>query len=188
MASGALCVLNGEHESAVRETESVFAEYRDSLIRYLRYHMDDSSEAEDIAQETFVRFYQLRIRDEEILQPRAWLFRVAHNLLVDRGRKKKPELLDDEAWMSMERRLVSPSAPPDAKVYVSQLPWHRLSPMELECLRLRTEGLKLREIGEVLDLAISTVVSYLARATKKLGAVEVSENSASQHGRTPTPV
>jgi DNA-binding CsgD family transcriptional regulator len=60
--------------------------------------------------------------------------------------------------------------------------------MEVECMRLRTEGLKLREIGEVLDLAISSVVSYLARATKKLGAVEVGENSASQHGRTPAPV
>ena len=179
---------NGQHESAVRETEEVFAECRESLIRYLRYYMDDSSEAEDIAQEAFVRFYESRIRKEEILQPRAWLFRVAHNLIIDRGRKKKPELLDEEGWMSIERRLVSPSAPADAKVYVSQLPWHRLSAMELECMRLRTEGLRLREIGEVLDLAISSVVSYLARATKKLGAVEVSENTTSQHGRTPTPV
>lgn len=180
--------LNGEHESAVRETEAIFVAYRESLIRYLRYQMDDSSEAEDIAQETFVRYYESRVRREEILQPRAWLFRVAHNLVIDRGRKKKPELLDNESWMNMERRLISPSAPPDAKVYVSQLPWHLLSQMELECMRLRTEGLKLREIGEVLDLAISSVVSYLARATKKLGAVEVGENSASQHRRTPAPV
>ena len=87
---------NGQHESAVRETEKVFAECRESLIRYLRYHMDDSSEAEDIAQEAFIRFYELRVKKEKILQPRAWLFRVAHNLMIDRGRKKKPELLDDE--------------------------------------------------------------------------------------------
>lgn len=180
--------MNGEHDSAFRETEDVFASYRESLIRYLRYHMDDSSEAEDIAQEAFVRYYESRIRREEILQPRAWLFRVAHNLVIDRGRKKKPELLDDDAWQNMERRLVSPTAPADVKVYVSQLPWHQLSQMELECMRLRTEGLKLREIGEVLDLAISSVVSYLARATKKLGAIEVGENSTSQHGRTPAPV
>ena len=180
--------LNVEHESALRETEAVFAAYRESLIRYLRYHMEDNSEAEDIAQETFVRYYESRVRREEILQPRAWLFRVAHNLVIDYGRKKKPVLLDDEAWMHMERRLVSPSAPADVKVYVSQLPWHRLSQMEIECMRLRTEGLKLREIGEVLDLAISSVVSYLARATKKLGAIEVGENTASKHGRTPAPV
>jgi len=96
--------------------------------------------------------------------------------------------LDDDAWQNMERRLVSRTAPADVKVYVSQLPWHRLSQMELECMRLRTEGLKLREIGEVLGLAISSVVSYLARATKKLGATEVGENKASQHGRTPAPV
>ena len=154
--------------SAASETEQLFGESRDSLVRYIRYHLDDRSEAEDIAQETFVRFYQARSRDEKITQPRAWLFRVAHNLLVDYGRKRKPDLLDEQGWVAMEGHLVVEPNGVNAAVEVSKLPWNRLSPMELDCLRLRTEGLKFREIGEILDLSISTVVSYVSRGLAKL--------------------
>jgi RNA polymerase sigma-70 factor (ECF subfamily) len=175
-------------KSAAWETEELFAECRDSLIRYLRYHLDDVEEAEDLAQESFLRFFETRSRNEQIEQPKAWLFRVARNLLVDRGRKKKPELLDQNGWAKVERRLTASPASIDTKIYLSQLPWGDLSPMELECLRLRTEGLKLREVGEVLNLTISSVVSYLARAAKKLGAVEGDDKSTSKHGRTPAAV
>ncbi len=178
----------GHPKSAAWETEELFAECRDSLVRYLRYHLDDAEEAEDLAQESFLRFFETRSRDEQIEQPKAWLFRVARNLLVDRGRKKKPELLDQNGWAKVERRLTASPASIDTKIYLSQLPWGDLSPMELECLRLRTEGLKLREVGEVLNLTISSVVSYLARAAKKLGAVEGDDKSTSKHGRTPAAV
>ena len=171
--------------SAASETEQLFGENRDSLVRYLRYHLDDQSEAEDIAQETFVRFFQARSRDEEIAQPRAWLYRVAHNLLVDYGRKRKPDLLDEQGWVTVEGHMVIEANGVTAKAEVSKLPWKRLSPTELECLRLRTEGLKFREIGEVLDLSISTVVSYISRALAKLRTgKEDKEIDAPDHRRT----
>ena len=178
----------GHPRSATWETEELFAECRDSLLRYLRYHLDDADEAEDLAQESYIRFFEARQRDEPIQHPKAWLFRVARNLLVDRGRKKKPQLLDQNGWMNVERRLTVSPASIETKVYLSQLPWGDLSPMELECLRLRSEGLKLREVGEVLNLTISSVVSYLARAAKKLGAVEVDDKSSSKHRRAPAAV
>ena len=175
-----------KHSSAASETEQLFGEDRDNLVRYLRYHLDDRSEAEDIAQETFVRFYQARGRDEEITQPRAWLFRVAHNLLVDYGKKRKPDLLDEQGWVALESHLVVEPNGLQAAAEVSKLPWERLSPMELECLRLRTEGLKLREIGEVLDLSISTVVSYVSRGLAKLRPVSGKDKKVAtpNHRRT----
>ena len=172
----------GTANSAAWETEELFAECRDSLVRYLRYHLDDLSEAEDIAQESFIRFFRARTQNETILQPRAWIFRVAHNLLVDQGRKKKPELLDDDGWHKVENRfLAKPIA--EVQVQLSQLPWKRLSPMELGCLRLRAEGLKFREIGEVLGLSVSTVVSYISRAVKKLRATENEGRETPHHRR-----
>jgi RNA polymerase sigma-70 factor (ECF subfamily) len=141
------------------------------------------TEAEDIAQESFIRFFRARTQKEVILQPRAWIFRVAHNLLVDQGRKKKPELLDSDGWLRLENRLlVKPGA--EAKLELSQLPWKRLSPMELGCLRLRAEGLKFREIGEALGLSVSTVVSYISRAVKKLQATENEGGETPLHKRT----
>ena len=166
---------SGKPSSAASETEQLFGENRDSLVRYLRYHLDDRSEAEDIAQETFVRYFQARSRSEKITQSRAWLFRVAHNLLVDYGRKRKPDLLDEQGWVALEGRLFIEPNGLNASAEVSKLPWGRLSPMELECLRLRTEGLKFREIGDVLELSISTVVSYVSRGLAKLRPVSEKE-------------
>jgi RNA polymerase sigma-70 factor (ECF subfamily) len=173
----------GTANSAAWETEELFADCRDSLVRYLRYHLDDIAEAEDIAQESFIRFFRARTENEVILQPRAWIFRVAHNLLVDQGRKKKPDLLDDDGWHKVENRILAkPIA--ELQIQISQLPWKRLSPMELGCLRLRAEGLKFREIGEVLDLSVSTVVSYISRAVKKLRATENEGRETPHHRRT----
>ena len=173
----------GAANSVAWETEELFAECRDSLVRYLRYHLDDATEAEDIAQESFIRFFRARTQNEVILQPRAWIFRVAHNLLVDQGRKKKPELLDGDSWLRMENRLLTKPVA-ETNLELSQLPWKRLSPMELGCLRLRAEGLKYREIGEVLSLSVSTVVSYISRAVKKLRATENEGCETPLHRRT----
>lgn len=157
----------GGSDAAASETEQLFDECSESLIRYLRYHFGNGTEAEDIAQESFVRFFRARKRREPIVQPRAWLFRVAHNLSVDFHRKHRPELLDEQEWVVYDRG-VDLADQTEAYVEVSKLPWYRLTPTELYCLRLRTEGLKFREIGEVLDLSISTVVSYISRALAKL--------------------
>ncbi|MBI1356497.1 MAG: sigma-70 family RNA polymerase sigma factor [Acidobacteria bacterium] len=174
----------GHNSGAAWETEELFAEHRDSLMRYLRRHLDDQSVAEDILQECFIRFFQTRSRGEEIDQPRAWLFRVSHNLLIDHGRKSRPDLLDEEGWERLEGQMAGGNQGLEARLQLSSLPWDRLTELELECLRLRSEGLKFREVGEVLGLTISTVASYIARAVKKLQEPEKRE--APERGRTAT--
>ena len=174
----------GKQPDAAWETEELFAGNRDGLMRYLRRHLDDLSVAEDIAQESFIRFFQARSQGEAIDQPRAWLYRVAHNLLVDYSRKKRPDLLDDDGWLKIEGESASTTHGMEARVEIATLPWHRLTSAEMECLRLRSEGLKFREVGEVLGLSISTVTSYIARAVKKLQDADSGERGAPQPGRT----
>ena len=183
----------GSDSGAAWETEELFAENRDSLMRYLRHHLDDASLAEDVLQETFIRFFQARSQGEEITQPKAWLFRVGHNLAIDHGRKKKPDLLDDEAWIKLEGQMQgnSGAAVVEARTHVSQLPWHKLTPAELECLRLRSEGLKFREVAEVLGLTISTVASYVTRAINKLKETDegkADRSSEASERRRVTPI
>lgn len=174
----------GNRPDAAWETEELFAGNRDGLMRYLRRHLDDLSVAEDIAQESFIRYFQARSQNEAIDQPRAWLYRVAHNLLVDYGRKKRPDLLDDDGWLKIEGESASTTKGMEARVELATLPWHKLTSAEMECLRLRSEGLKFREVGEVLGLSISTVTSYIARAVKKLQDADTGESGAPEPGRT----
>lgn len=173
----------GDRSNAAWETEELFADARSALMRYLRHHLDDVSAAEDIAQESFIRYYQARSQGEEIGQPKAWLFRVAHNLLVDYGRKRRPDLLDEDGWLRVEGKLQRSTGGLEARVEIASLPWHKLTAAEMECLRLRSEGLKFREVAEVLDLTISTVASYVARAVKKLQETG-SEREAPEHGKS----
>jgi RNA polymerase sigma-70 factor (ECF subfamily) len=174
----------GKQADAAWETEELFAENRDGVMRYLRRHLDDLSTAEDIAQESFIRFFQARSQGEEIEQPRAWLYRVAHNLLVDYGRKKRPDLLDEDGWLKLEGESSASAQGIEARAEVATLPWYKLTNAELQCLRLRSEGLKFREIGEVLGLSISTVTSYIARAIHKLQETDSGERGAPEPGRT----
>jgi DNA-binding CsgD family transcriptional regulator len=54
--------------------------------------------------------------------------------------------------------------------------WGLLSPRELECFRLRAEGLRYQEIAEVMVLRAGTVGALLARVQRKIRE----ENEASQ--------
>lgn len=175
---------SGDPARVAWETEELFVEHRESLMRYLRYRLNDFAAAEDIAQECFIRFFQARCRQEVIEQPKAWLFRVAHNLVIDHGRAKKPELVGDDEWKMIEAGAAAQDMESEYRLRVSSLPWHKLTPTEMECLRLRAEGLKFREISGVLDITISTVASYLARAVNKLREPQV-ERTNKDAGETP---
>ncbi len=163
----------GDPARVAWETEELFVEHRESLMRYVRYRLSDFSMAEDIAQECFIRFFQARCQQEIIEQPKAWLFRVARNLVIDHGRTNKLELLGDDEWRIIEADLIAQDSEADYRLRVSSLPWHLLTPIEMECLRLRAEGLKFREVAEVLNITISTVASYVARAVNKLRETQV---------------
>ncbi len=168
---------SGDPARVAWETEELFVEHRESLMRYLRYHLSDFAAAEDIAQECFIRFFQARRQQEIIEQPKAWLFRVAHNLVIDHGRTKKLDLVSDDEWRMIEAGLATQDTESEYRLRVSSLPWHTLTSTEMECLRLRAEGLKFREIAGVLDITISTVASYVARAVNKLRETQVGRAS-----------
>ena len=58
---------------------------------------------------------------------------------------------------------------------------HTLTPRELECLRLRSRGLRYAEIAEVLSIRPGTVATLLSRCTARINQMlnsEGDENSA----------
>ncbi len=179
---------SGDPARVAWETEELFVEHRESLMRYVRYRLSDFAAAEDIAQECFIRYFQARRRQEVIEQPKAWLFRVAHNLVIDHGRTQKLDFLGDDEWRTIEAGLAAQDTEVDYRLRISSLPWHVLTPTEMECLQLRAEGLKFREVAEVLDITISTAASYVARAVNKLRETQVGQTNKDacetpQHGR-----
>jgi RNA polymerase sigma-70 factor, ECF subfamily len=153
----------------------LFELLRDPVYLYLKAIVGSSAEAEDITQEAFLRVYRALHRGQAITNVRFFLFRVAHNLAVD-AREKRDHYasIDSRTWD--ELRTLLPDTGPNPEQRVLQLErfeqlhaaiaW--LSPQELQCLHLRAEGFRYREIGEVLGINTKSAAEFLRRGIRKL--------------------
>ncbi|HTA45177.1 MAG TPA: sigma-70 family RNA polymerase sigma factor [Bryobacteraceae bacterium] len=147
-----------------------FEDARDDVYRYLLTFGLPPPQAQEGTQEVFLRLFVALEKGDVIQNVRAWIFRVAHNLGTDLRRRSPmipiaPELeivLRDTA-RSVELDLIE-------RERMDQLSdaWKSLSPQQRECLHLRAEGLRYREIGEAMGISISTVREFLSRAVSKL--------------------
>jgi RNA polymerase sigma factor (sigma-70 family) len=77
---------------------ALHARYADGIRKYAAYMLRGTvHDAEDTAQDVFLRAYQSLRRDEREIDIRPWLFRVAHNRCIDVLRRPVTDALDDEA-------------------------------------------------------------------------------------------
>jgi RNA polymerase sigma factor (sigma-70 family) len=89
------------------------------LRSFIRKHVTDTSEAEDILQDVFYELLEAYRLMKPIEHVTAWLFRVARNRMVDLFRRKKPSSLNDPASIeedadTLEDLLPSEDAGPEA--------------------------------------------------------------------------
>ncbi|MGP3925278.1 sigma-70 family RNA polymerase sigma factor [Streptomyces sp. 8N616] len=88
-------------EQAVRR---LYDEHRDALHNYVvRLLGGDRDKAEDIVQETLLRYWFKHDQDDPGSLTRAWLFTVARNLVIDGYRKRvaRPQEVYGGAWMDV---------------------------------------------------------------------------------------
>ncbi len=68
--------------------------YQEAIFRYCMHKCGDRDTGKDLTQETFMRYWLCLQRNEPIEHPRAFLYRIAHNLFIDHVRRKKEASLD----------------------------------------------------------------------------------------------
>jgi len=153
------------------QVEQLFREARNDVYYYILSFGLAAHEAQEIAQDVFLRFYAAVKKGEEIEKPRGWLFRTAHNLAlnaIDRRNTRRIFALDPEN--SRER----PDESPEQKLIRKQTAGKlrealaTLSPQEKLCLQLRAEGLRYVEIAKTVGVGTSTVGEFLSRGIRKL--------------------
>lgn len=159
------------------DINALFNEIYPSLFRYCHRLTADVDEAEDVAQETFVRLLDRKPKGPEPGQ-RAWMFRVATNLIRDaarqaanRGRILAGSLPPDPA--------PSPDTEMDRREAIREIrkSLEELSPRDREILLLRHEGLSYKEIAEVMEMAPTSVGTILARALRRFATAYDKEKS-----------
>ena len=77
------------HLTLEEQVTHLFCTLRDSLYRYLLALLGSSGEAEEIAQDAFLKLYEHLQAGHRIARPRCWIFRIAHNSAIDTTRSRK---------------------------------------------------------------------------------------------------
>jgi RNA polymerase sigma-70 factor, ECF subfamily len=153
----------------------LFDELRIPVFRYLRRIGLRQEETEEIVQDTFLRLFKHLGEKGERGNLRGWVYRVAHNMAVNQYRHQRylSHLTSEELERLSDMR--RDQAPNPEQILVDQDKIARieraictLSHRQRECLFLRMEGYRYREIAETLGVTVATVSESLHRAIKKL--------------------
>ena len=152
------------------EVTRAFEDARDDVYRYLVTLGLPLPQAQEAAQEVFLRLYVALENGDNIHNTRAWIFRTAHNLGLDLRGKRQPLPIEPEMEHALRDTARSVELDLIERERMEQLSgaWITLSPQQRQCLHLRAEGLRFREIAGVMGISISSVREFLGRAVAKL--------------------
>ncbi len=162
-----------------REVMELFEQFRSPLLRYVLSFGLPVHDGEEVTQEVFVslfRHLQLRRSRQNL---RGWIFRVAHNLAL---KKRSANQKSHEAAVSdweIAKKQFDPSPSPEEQVSFHQRQRRLLAVLnalpedDQRCLRLRAEGLRYREIAEVLGISLGAVSISLTRSLARLRRADV---------------
>jgi RNA polymerase sigma-70 factor (ECF subfamily) len=153
---------------------ALFEQLRVPVLRYVMRKTKDAGRAEEITQETFLRLFRYLKEQRPIDNPKAWLFTVANNLAIDASRGDSHiQDLDETTWNRIEDKRLAAADPEQLTLQRERLERLRrvvlnLTALQRECLHLRAEGLRYREIADLLEISVSTVADAVRRASLKL--------------------
>jgi len=76
---------------------NLYERYLDEIYRYIYFRVFNHQEAEDLTETVFLKAWEVLPKSRKRIKNfRAWLYRIAHNLVIDYRRKKSPEILEAE--------------------------------------------------------------------------------------------
>lgn len=154
--------------------------FKDKIYQLSYRMVGNAHEAEDIAQEAFIRAYMNIHTYDTNRKFSTWLYRIATNLTIDRIRKKKPDYYLDAEVAGTEGLTMYSQVAADV-----QLPEDELQSLELQeeiqqqilslpdkyrsvIVLKYIDELSLKEISEILELPVGTVKTRIHRGREAL--------------------
>ncbi|MEP7365925.1 MAG: RNA polymerase sigma factor [Acidobacteriota bacterium] len=157
------------------EVSALFTEFRVPLLRYLSSLGLSMADGEDVVQEVFLSLFRHLQAQKPRDHLRGWIFRVAHNLALKR-RMQNGRAEAMAAGDPSENALADPAPNPEEQTVMEGANRRVLSVVnglperDRNCLFLRAEGLRYREIAEALEMSLGAVAASLSRSLGKLAS------------------
>ena len=166
-----------------KEFDDLYQEYRSAIYSFACYLTQNSGEAEDLFQETWLRVVHHLPKKVEKSSAKAWIFTIAANLHKDALRKKRIR----RAFFFQKASRSAPDEENHSFLFGSSFPnetnganradmrrdiaqaMKQLPEKQRGIFALREiEGLKYSEISEIYEIPVGTVKSLMFRAVRKL--------------------
>ena len=163
--------------------DELVTRHRGKIYAMIRNMVKNDADAWDLSQDVFIKAWKALPRFEARARFSTWLFRISHNVVYDWVRKRKIESageLNDEIFDRDRIDLSARTAPafvesPDDALSNSELrekisaALETLSPEHREAVMLKdVQGLSYKEIADVMECTLGTVMSRLFYARQKL--------------------
>ncbi|MEZ4211138.1 MAG: RNA polymerase sigma factor [Candidatus Paceibacterota bacterium] len=165
--------MNDKIEKVFMES---YEEFSDAIFRYSLFQTSNREIALDITQDTFTKTWQYLQKGEEVENIKAFLYRVAKNLIVDHRRKKKSSSLDEimEAGIDfteeenvLEEKEKNFDKEKDRQKLLKTI--EKIDEKYKEILLMRyVEEMSIKEISEILDKSQNHTSVMIHRGVEKL--------------------
>ena len=152
------------------ETVRLFDEVRLPLMRYLSAFPLGISDSEDVIQEAFLSLFRNMQKGNKHRNVHGWLFRAVHHLALKKRQRSKKDAGNRGSLASVEEFLADPGLNPEDQLALHQTQKRLMSVVRAlpeqhrYCLYLRAEGLRYREISEVVGISLGSVALSLERS------------------------
>ena len=155
------------------EVTALFHADRAPLLRYLLSMGLSVAVGEEVVQEVFLSLFQHLRRGKSRENLRGWIFRVGHNLALKERHRAARNRASRQQPLNLGNQGPCHRLDPEQSAAESQN--HRrllaivraLPSLDQHCLQLRAEGLRYRDIAQVLDISLGSVALILSRSILK---------------------
>jgi RNA polymerase sigma-70 factor (ECF subfamily) len=162
-------------DTVQKKFNEIYAVEADIIFRFCLIRVSNKEQALDVSQEVFVRFWQALVSKKTMTNHRAFLFTIAHHLIIDWYRKKKSVSLEaltsgDEAEVfepSDGVTDVDRSLGIEGRYVMDKIKELDSSYREVVSLRF-IEGLPPAEIGQILGISTNAASVRINRGIEKL--------------------
>ena len=148
--------------------ECLYNRHKTKLFAFLHRQSNNYEHCEELAHDTWLAVIRQSSQYQVNAKFTTWLFRIAHNKLVDYWRKHTPEL--KLLIQEINEYEVCVDSDIESKIALNDL-LHQLEALptdQIETLLLKIEGFSYEEIAEITHTKKETVKSRLRYANKKL--------------------
>lgn len=152
-------IRNGDN----RAGNEFVKKYYPLIYQYCFLHIHDRDCAEDMTQETFVRFFEAVMNRTDIAKVKSYLYRVAGNTVKNYYRKKK-ELLLEKLPDTVENNAADIEVRLDIERAVARLP----DEIREITILFFFQGLKQKDISDLLGIKLSLVKYRVSKAKELL--------------------